>query len=323
MLFRILSIDFPGQMPKTQFKYRLLRWTWRCTLFLFSSFVLFFVLNLIFPLPDKIGYSVTVSDRQGEIVHAFLTTDEKWRMKFEQEELTPQLKKAILFKEDRHFYYHPGINPLAVMRAVFNNVTGRYSVSGASTITMQVARLMEPKPRTFANKCREVFRAFQLEWKYSKDEIILMYLNRVPYGGNIEGVKAAAVMYFGKQPDHLSLAEITSLAIIPNRPVSLVMGRNNDRIVIQRNVWLNRFDEAQLFPAGEIADALGEPMEGFRRPAPQHIPHLANKLRYSGTSNIVSTIDFNIQQKTLGMVEEYVKELLSAEYSQRCSGSDG
>ena len=103
--------------------------------------------------------------------------------------------------------------------------------SGASTITMQVARALEPKKRTYFNKLREIFRAEQLELKYSKQEILELYLNLVPYGGNIQGVKAASLFYFRKNPDHLSLAEITTLSIIPNRPSSLVIGKSNERII--------------------------------------------------------------------------------------------
>ncbi len=297
-------------MPSTRITYRLLKWASRSFLFLLITFFLFLILNFIFPLPDRISYSVTVADKKGEIIHAFLTPDEKWRMKSEPEEITPQLRKAILFKEDRYFYYHPGVNPLAIVRAAFNNITDAQPVSGASTITMQLARLMEPKSRTFWAKIREAFRAFQLEWKYSKEEILVMYFNRVPYGGNIEGVKAAALMYFGKQPDHLSLAEITALSVIPNRPVQLVMGRNNDKIIVQRNIWLQRFDAEKIFPAADIADAMDEILEAYRRRPPQMIPHLANKLRQTGQTNIISTIDINLQQKTQILAEEYVQSLL-------------
>ncbi|WP_336517413.1 penicillin-binding protein 1C [Pollutibacter soli] len=299
-------------MPQTRtiiFR-RILRWTWRGFLSVGVLFILFLILNFIFPLKDQVSYSITVADKKGEIIHAFLTPDEKWRMKTEAGEITSQLKKAILYKEDRYFYYHPGVNLLAIVRAAFNNAIGSHPTSGASTITMQVARMMDPGKRNLKNKIKESFRALQLEWKYSKDEILLMYLNRVPYGGNIEGVKAASVMYFGKQPDHLSLAEITALSVIPNRPVSLVMGKSNDKIVVQRNIWLERFGKEKLFPAEAIADAMDESLEAWRRPPPQFIPHLANRLKYSGGHNIASTIDFNLQQKTQQIVSDYVQELL-------------
>ena len=129
-------------------------------------------------------------------------------MKTELEEISPLLQKTIIAKEDRYFYSHPGVNPLAVGRAFFKNVFRMKRTSGASTITMQVARALEPRKRTIWNKFIEMFRAFQLEWKYDKDEILQLYLNLVPYGGNIEGVKSASQLYFKKDPDHLSLAEI-------------------------------------------------------------------------------------------------------------------
>src|SRR5688572_32656273 len=102
--------------------------------------------------------------------------------------------------------------------------------SGASTITMQVAKALEHRKRNFGNKLIEMFRAFQLEWKYDKDEILQLYLNLVPYGSNIEGVKSASQLYFRKNPDHLSLAEITALSIIPNQPSVLVPGKHNEKI---------------------------------------------------------------------------------------------
>ena len=111
-----------------------------------------------------------------------------------------------------------------------------------------------------------MFRSFQLEWKYSKDEILQLYLNLVPYGGNIEGVKSASLLYFNKSPDHLSLAEITALSIIPNRPSSLVMGKNNDRILVERNRWLRRFAKEKVFTYKEIEDALHEPLTPAAEP---------------------------------------------------------
>jgi penicillin-binding protein 1C len=134
--------------------------------------------------------------------------------------------------------------------------------SGASTITMQVARALEPRKRNILSKMIEMFRAFQLEWKYSKDEILQMYLNLVPYGGNVEGVKSASQLYFKKNPDHLSLAEITALSIIPNRPSSLVIGKNNDKIIEERN-WLKVCRRQDYSKGNE--DALAEPLLSITR----------------------------------------------------------
>ena len=156
-------------------------------------FLLFLSLNLIFPLKDKVEYSTIITDKNGEVINAFLTKDEKWRMKTELTEIAPILRKTIIAKEDRYFYSHPGINPVAVVRAAFKNILRMKRTSGASTITMQVARALEPRKRNIGSKMIEMFRAFQLEWKYSKDEILQLYLNLVPYGGNLEGVKAASL----------------------------------------------------------------------------------------------------------------------------------
>src|SRR6266496_3350548 len=217
-----------------------------------AIFLLFLLLNRIFPLHDKIEYSTIVTDNKGDVINAYLTSDQQWRMKTELDEISPLLKKTIIAKEDKYFYSHPGVNAIAVFRAFFKNVFRMKRTSGASTITMQVARALEPRKRNIGSKLIEMFRAFQLEWKYSKNEILQMYLNLVPYGGNIEGVKSASQLYFKKNPDHLSLAEITALSIIPNRPSSLVMGKTNDLIVKERNRWLKKFADDKVFTGKEI-----------------------------------------------------------------------
>jgi penicillin-binding protein 1C len=131
--------------------------------------VLFWLLlNLIFPFKSSIQYSPMVFDRDGALLFTKLTPDEKWRLYLEPTEVTPLMEKAILAKEDRWFYYHPGVNPLAVGRALVRNMVAGRRTSGASTITMQVARLLHPKPRTFSNKIAEMFRALQLEYRFSK-----------------------------------------------------------------------------------------------------------------------------------------------------------
>lgn len=270
-------------------------------------FVVFFLLNWIFPLKDKIGYSTIITDNKGEVVNAFLTKDQKWRMKTELEEISPLLQKTIIAKEDKYFYSHPGVNPFAVVRAFFNNLFKMRRTSGASTITMQVAKALEPGKRNVWSKMREMFRAFQLELKYSKKEILQMYLNLVPYGGNIEGVKAASLLYFKKNPDHLSLAEITALSIIPNRPTSLVLGKNNDLIVQERNRWLKKFAREKVFTEKEIEDALAESLNATRGTVPHYLPHLSYKLKKQGGDIIKTNIDLNTQLKTEKLVEDFIR----------------
>lgn len=274
---------------------------------LVSLIILFFLLNWIFPLPDKIEYSTIITDNKGEVVNAYLTKDQQWRMKTELSEISPLLQKTIIAKEDKHFYSHPGVNPLAVIRAFFNNVFKMRRTSGASTITMQVAKALEPGKRNLLSKIRESFRAFQLELKYSKKEILQLYLNLVPYGGNIQGVKSASLLYFKKNPDHLSLAEITALSIIPNRPTSLIIGKNNDFIVQERNKWLHRFAKEKIFTQKEIEDALAEPLNATRGSVPHYLPHLSYKLKKQGGDIIKTNIDLNTQLKTEKLVEDYIR----------------
>ncbi len=270
--------------------------------------LLFFFLNWLFPLPDKVAYSPIVTDDSGEVIHAYLTRDQKWRMKLGEEEITPLLTQTILAKEDKWFYWHPGINPFAVGRAFFYNVFTGKRTSGASTITMQVARLLEPKRRTFLNKIRESFRAVQLEWKYTKPEILQLYLNLAPYGGNIEGVKSASVLYFKKNPDHLSLAEIVALSIIPNRPNTLQMGEHNALVVQQRNKWLQRFATEHLFAEKEIETALKEPLNINRSAAPQLAQHISYKLSRSQPVSH-TTLHMNTQLKVERLTKDYVQTL--------------
>ena len=123
-------------------------------------FLVFILLNFLFPLRDKVEYTTIVTDAKGNLVNAFLTKDEKWRMKTELGEISPLLRKTIVAKEDKYFYYHPGINPVAVGRAFFKNIFRSKRTSGASTITMQVAKALEPRKRTMTAKCIDMFRAF-------------------------------------------------------------------------------------------------------------------------------------------------------------------
>jgi penicillin-binding protein 1C len=288
-------------------KQHILRFFKRLAIGIVGLFVLFFILNWIFPLPDKIEYSTIVTDNKGEVINAYLTSDQKWRMKTEPDEISPLLRKTIIAKEDKYFYSHPGINPFAIARALFKNIFRMKRTSGASTITMQVARALEHRKRNIFSKFIEMFRAFQLEWKYDKDEILQLYINLVPYGGNIEGVKSASQLYFKKNPDHLSLAEITALSIIPNRPSSLVIGKNNDLIIEERNRWLRKFARNKVFTEKEIEDALAEPLQATRGVVPHYIPHLSYKLKKQGGNIINTTIDLNTQLKTEKIVADYIR----------------
>lgn len=275
-----------------------------CALFTVTAF---YTLHLAFPLQDKVSYSTLVTDNKGELIHAFLSPDEKWRLRASLNEISPVLRKTIVRKEDKYFYFHSGVNPVSIARAFLNNIFHFKRTSGASTITMQVARALERKPRTYGNKLVEIFRAWQLEIKYSKNEILQLYCNLLPYGGNIEGVKAASLIYLQKDPDHLSLAEITALSIIPNRPSSLLPGKTNELIRAQRDVWLRKFAGDGVFSEKEIEDALAEPFNAERKAFPRLAPQFCLRFRNSDSDFVRSSLDLNIQSKSENIVSNYVK----------------
>jgi penicillin-binding protein 1C len=285
---------------------------WSTALALFLLPVLCFILlNILYPLPEPKAYSVQILASDKSLLHAYLTSDEKWRFHSAAKDIPPKLVEAFLYKEDQYFYYHPGFNPISILRAFVRNSVQHKKTSGASTITMQVARLMEPKPRTYGNKLVELFRAAQLEWVYSKDEILSLYLNYVPYGSNIEGVGAAAMVYFKKPLQRLSPAELAVLTIIPNRPISLRPGKANAYVTKERNKWLHRYRDANVFRATEVVDALKEEFTAQRNAMPQKIPQLAMRLknRYPHENIIRSCIQKRTQETCEQLADLYIKRL--------------
>jgi penicillin-binding protein 1C len=265
-------------------------------------------LNFIFPLPDKIDYSTTVYAADGTLLNAYLSNDDKWRIASEKNEISKVLQEALMAKEDKYFRYHFGVNPVAIVKSAFGNVFHLKRLSGASTITMQVARMLEHRPRTIWSKLAEVFRAEQLEWKYSKDEILQLYFNLVPYGGNIEGIKSASLIYFQKPPQQLSLAEAVTLCIIPNRPNAHIR-YGIPFLIKERNRWLRKFKQENTFSTKALEEAMMEPLQLKRHELPKFSPHLAYRLKKSGSTTIKTNIQFNQQLKIEQLTRNYVGTL--------------
>ncbi len=272
--------------------------------------LVFMLMHILFPLKVKVNYSTAVLSSEGVLLNAYLNKEDKWRIKTDIKKVSPLLMKTILAKEDKWFYWHFGVNPIAIAKAGFKNIVSAKRVSGASTISMQVARLLEPKKRTFLNKIIELFRATQLEFKYSKDEILELYLNLLPYGSNIEGINAASLIYFGKQPHALSLSESTILAIIPNRPTSLNIKNKYVAILKSRNYWLNYFKENEIFDPQLIADAQLEPINIQKNELPKIAPHLCYRLKtsYSDSAYISNTIKYQLQLQAENILKNYIEK---------------
>jgi penicillin-binding protein 1C len=171
------------------------------------------------PLGRDLEMSSLVLDRDGKLLRAYLTSEGRWRLPATRDQVDPQYLGALFAYEDKRFLRHHGVDPLAMLRAAFQLLTNGRIVSGGSTLTMQVARLLEPREhRSFDAKIRQTIRALQLEWALSKDEILALYLTLAPYGGNLEGVRAASFAYFGKEPRRLTLGEAALLVALPQSP---------------------------------------------------------------------------------------------------------
>ncbi len=276
-----------------------------------AALALFFLLDLAFPFRPTKDYSTTLYDANGYVLATFLNTGDKWRLQAELDDLSEDFIRAILEKEDDAFYYHFGFNPFAVLRAAYQNVTSGEIVSGASTITMQLARLLEPKDRTFLNKIIEVFRAVQLEVHYSKEEILTMYLNRIPFGGNVEGVKSASLFFLGKSPKDLSLAESVCLSFIPNNPNKFKIGRNNSAINEEKKFWLDYHLENGTFSASRIKTAQNEEFNSIRRERPKYALHFCVNIKNvsSDSYNLSTSLHLNMQAPIEKLCHTYTKGL--------------
>ncbi|MBA3540981.1 MAG: transglycosylase domain-containing protein, partial [Deltaproteobacteria bacterium] len=169
-------------------------------------------LAYLVPLPDRgDGWSTVVEYRDGRPAHVFLSPDEKWRLPVALDRVDPKLLESLVALEDKRFWSHDGVDVLAIARAAWTDVTRRRKVSGGSTLSMQLARLLEPRARTIPNKLIDMFRAVQLDLRLSKREILGEYLARTPYGANVEGIESAAWSYFGHAAAHLTPLEIATL----------------------------------------------------------------------------------------------------------------
>ena len=271
-------------------------------------------LDLLFPFPwERLQRppAVVVTDRQGEPLRFFLPADQRWRMPIKLIGLPPEVRRALVASEDQRFYSHPGVDPLALARAVWANLRHRKVVSGASTISMQVARMADPGPRTLLSKLREAVRAIQLERRFSKDRILEMYLNLTPYGGNVEGIGAAAWFYFGKGPDQLSLGEIALLTALPRSPLRYDPTRHPRAAEVARNRVLGQLASRGVFSRRELDAARREPLPRVRRRPPFLAPHFAEMVvaQLPGEARIRTTLDRSMQAIAESQVARRAKEL--------------
>jgi len=266
---------------------------------------LFLVGDQLFPFPwaalERPAAGV-ITDRHGVALRYVLPADDTWRFPVQRDELPDELVRAVVAAEDQHFYRHPGVDPLAVVRAAWSNLRAGAVVSGASTIPMQIARMADPAPRTLDSKLRESFRALQLDLHRSKAELLDTCLNLAPYGSNIEGVGAAARFYFDKHPAQLSLGEIALLVVLPRSPVAFDPTLHPEAARRARAALLDRLERQGVFPRQAIEAARHDPIPTRRRPVPWHAPHFADLILRAGapggtiSSPETTTLDLGMQR---------------------------
>jgi penicillin-binding protein 1C len=260
-----------------------------------------FLIYLLIPLPSPLleeNYSLIVNDEDGDYLRVFLNDDEQWCFPPSDSVRVPdKLQKAVICFEDNYFYWHPGVNPVSVMRASYQNISNGRIVSGASTITMQVARMVEKKPRTFFNKFLEMFLALKIEFYYSKEEILKIYLDHVPFGGNIKGYRAAAEKYFEKTPSELSWAEAAALAVLPNSPGIVNLSSGKDILKQKRDRLLKKLHENGEIDESAFKLALLEPIISRVYPFRITAPHLTQVIKDKTAEGtyVNTTINKNIQ----------------------------
>ena len=272
------------------------RWTLASLLL---AIALLWLADRIWPLPlpkDDLARVVLAED--GTPLWRFADANGVWRYPVQTAEVSPYYLDALLTYEDRWFYQHPGVNPLALARATWQNLTGARVVSGGSTLSMQVARLLDPHSRTFHGKLRQLWRTAQLEWHLSKAEILNLYLNRAPFGGTLQGVAAASWAYLGKSPAQLTHAEAALLAVLPQAPSRLRPDRHPLRAQEARDKVLRRLGEFQVWPPSAVAEALEEPLLLAPRLEPSLAPLRARRLNRPDSPPLIrTTLDATLQRR--------------------------
>ena len=269
------------------------------------------ILDKVFPLAlphnDQLFARIVVDD-SGRPLRAFADSSGVWRYPVTIENVSSLYIEALINYEDKWFWYHPGVNPLSLLRATWQNLSSGKIVSGGSTLSMQVARLLHPHARSLLGKSQQLLRTLQLEWRLSKAEILTLYLNIAPFGGTIEGVQAASFHYLNKSAAQLSHAEAALLTVLPQAPTRLRPDIHPDLAEQARNKVLDRLAAHKIWSEQITIDAKQEQVYAFRNQQPKIAPLLARRLlsHSDGQQAIKTTINGELQ----GSLEDYLQDFV-------------
>ena len=259
-------------------------------------------------LPDPLfdaSYSTVLMDKDEQLLGARLAKDGQWRFPGEDLEVPVTFEKAIILFEDKRFYAHPGVDVIALSRAIRDNLTSGVVVSGGSTLTMQAMRLARnKKSRTFWQKGIEMLWAVRAEIKYSKKDILRLYASHAPFGGNVVGLDAASWRYYQKTPDQLSWGEAATLAVLPNAPGLVHPGRNSDALMHKRDKLIDKLVKEGIIDQTEGSLAKSEPLPGVPHPLPDLAPHVLGHY-VDSEKTLHSSIDIVMQQRLSELVQRY------------------
>jgi penicillin-binding protein 1C len=252
------------------------------------------------PLQEARQVSQTVVDRNGKLLRAYAMADGRWRLPVDAKiNVDPTYLKLLFAYEDKRFYSHAGVDPLALGRAAIQLVTRAHIVSGGSTITMQLARLMEPRhERSLSAKLHQMVRAVEIERQLTKDQILNLYLALAPYGGNLEGIRSASIAYFGKEPKRLTLAESALLVALPQSPENRRLDRHPDVALVARDRVLDRMVEDGTISNEDAVAAKAVPVPRMRKSIPILAPHSADRAisTFKDMPVISLTLDYSLQK---------------------------
>lgn len=275
------------------------RWLGKSLALLIILLALLWSADRLFPLPlPEDDQARVVLAEDGTPLWRFADAEGVWRYPVTPEQVAPAYLQALLSYEDRWFYQHPGVNPLALGRAAWQNLSGGRVVSGGSTLSMQVARLLDPHSRSLPGKLKQLWRTLQLEWHLSKAEILTLYLNRAPFGGTLQGVAAASWAYLGKPPSQLTHAEAALFAVLPQAPSRLRPDRHPHAAQAARDKVLRRLAQFQVWTPTQLREALEEPVLLAPRREPSLAPLLARRLNTPHSPALIrTTLDAALQRR--------------------------
>ena len=294
--------------------------------------VFLIIIWFVFSLPKTLFNTPTsfvLTDKNDNLLNASIAADGQWRFPYDKQ-VPEKFRQCIVAFEDKRFYYHPGVDAAAITRAIYQNIKNKKTVSGGSTLTMQVARMScSNSHRSLWHKLLETLLALRIECSYSKNSILALYASYAPFGGNIVGLDAAAWRYYGRSAQLLSWGECAALAVLPNAPSVIHPGRNNNELLRKRNALLLTLLHQKTIDSLIYRLAILEPLPGIPKPLPELAPHLLNRFRKeydslkknddSFSSYLQTTLDIHVQQQVTAILNLHHARLMENQIRNACA----